>query len=142
MMVATGLAMSIDYSLFILTRFGEEKRAGASVKQALLVTLQTSGHTVFISGSTLCLCFLGMLLIPVSTISTMGLAAAFTVLFAIVGGLTITPALLLSFPDFFTADRRESIVGGRGAGEELRSAWPFRRPVQAHRGANARTRAR
>jgi len=123
MMVATGLAMSIDYSLFILTRFGEEKRAGASVKQALLVTLQTSGHTVFISGSTLCLCFLGMLLIPVSTISTMGLAAAFTVLFAIVGGLTITPALLLSFPDFFTADRR---LGLSADGIALFAAAPKR----------------
>jgi hypothetical protein len=43
---------------------------------------------VLISGSTLCLCFLGMLLIPVSTISTMGVAAATTVAFAILGALT------------------------------------------------------
>jgi len=45
----------------------------------MVATLKTSGHTVLISGSTLCLCFLGMLLIPVSTISTMGVAAAATV---------------------------------------------------------------
>mmetsp|Transcript_15963 Transcript_15963/g.50817 ORF Transcript_15963/g.50817 Transcript_15963/m.50817 type:complete len:997 (+) Transcript_15963:56-3046(+) len=106
LMVASGLALSIDYSLFLLTRFGEEVQAGASLEEALVVTLQTSGHTVLISGSTLFLCFLGMLLIPVSTISTMGIAAASTVVFAIVGALTITPSLLLTFPDFFTSRRR------------------------------------
>jgi uncharacterized membrane protein YdfJ with MMPL/SSD domain len=106
LMVASGLALSIDYSLFLLSRFGEEVRAGASLEEALIITLQTSGHTVLISGSTLCLCFLGMLLIPVSTISTMGVAAASTVVFAIVGALTITPSLLLTFPEFFTSHRR------------------------------------
>ena len=72
--------------------------------------LHTSGHTVLVSGTTLGLCFLGMLLIPVSTIASMGLAAAVTVLFAILGALTLTPTLLLTFPLFFSSRRRYGLT--------------------------------
>ena len=53
-------------------RFNEEVKAGQPVQEAVAVMLATQGHTVLVSGCTLCLCFLCMLLIPVSTISTMG----------------------------------------------------------------------
>ena len=74
--------MSIDYSLFLLSRFAEEVHAGHGAARAVEIMLVTSGHTVAVSGGTLVLCFLGMLLMPVHTIQTMGLAAAITVVYA------------------------------------------------------------
>ena len=78
--MAVSLALSIDYSLFLLTRFNEEMGNGVSVETAVTTMLATQGHTVLVSGSTLCLCFLCMLMIPVSTISTMGVGAAVSAL--------------------------------------------------------------
>jgi len=107
LMVAVGLAMSIDYSLFLLTRLNDEVHIQRRpIKRAVQMMLETSGHTVLVSGSTLCLCFLGMLLIPVTSISSMGIAAALTVAFAIFFSLVLTPTLLLSCPHFFTSNRR------------------------------------
>ena len=80
--VASALAMSIDYSLFLLSRFAEEVHAGHGAARSVEIMLATSGHTVAVSGGTLVLCFLGMLLMPVHTIQTMGLAAAVTVVYA------------------------------------------------------------
>jgi len=127
LMLACSLAMSIDYSLFLLTRFRDElvvrkrprrasQRAGAHhdasppspqvrkrpYRAAIVTMLETSGHTVLVSGVTLTLCFLGMLLIPVSTISSLGVASAVTVAFAITMALIFTPTMLLAFPAFFT----------------------------------------
>ena len=78
LMVAVALAMSIDYSLFLLTRFNAEVRDGRDYRAAVQTMLETSGHTVLISGTTLCICFMAMLLIPVHSIASMGIAAAFT----------------------------------------------------------------
>lgn len=127
LMLACSLAMSIDYSLFLLTRFRDElvvrkrprrasQRASAHhdvsppspqvrkrpYRAAIVTMLETSGHTVLVSGVTLTLCFLGMLLIPVSTISSLGVASAVTVAFAITMALIFTPTMLLAFPAFFT----------------------------------------
>ena len=69
MMVATALAMSIDYSLFMLSRFKTEiKKPGATPVSAVTIMLQTSGQIVLVSGCTLCLCFTMMLVIPVRSI--------------------------------------------------------------------------
>ena len=57
-------------------------QAGHGAARAVEIMLSTSGHTVAVSGGTLVLCFLGMLLMPVHTIQTMGLAAAITVIYA------------------------------------------------------------
>lgn len=101
--MASALAMSIDYSLFLLSRFAEEVHAGHGAARSVEIMLATSGHTVAVSGGTLVLCFLGMLLMPVHTIQTMGLAAAVTVVYAaprVQAGVTLlvpqprSPALL------------------------------------------------
>jgi len=105
LMIAVALAMSIDYALFILSRLMTELRSGHEMAMAIDITLRTSGRTVLVSGSCLTLCFLTMLVVPVSAISTMGLAAAFTVVFAVLVSLTLTPVLLLSFPRFFGSTR-------------------------------------
>jgi uncharacterized membrane protein YdfJ with MMPL/SSD domain len=106
MMVAIALAMSIDYSLFLLTRFQREIRQGRSVDDAVAITLRTSGRIVMISGATLLLCFLMMLCLPVAIIYSMGVSASITVLMAVLAALTLTPAVLLQCPAFLTSNKR------------------------------------
>ena len=111
-MLACALAMSIDYSLFLLTRFREELvNRKRPYRAAVITMLETSGHTVLVSGITLTLCFFGMLLIPVSTIASLGVASAITVIFAIIMALIFTPTILLAFPTFFTDARRYGCSG-------------------------------
>ena len=106
LMVATSLAMSIDYSLFLLSRFTEEIKHGRTPELAVEIMLGTSGHTVLVSGGTLALCFLGMLIAPIAMIQSMGISAAITTVFALTCALTLTPTLLLLAPRFFTSSRR------------------------------------
>jgi len=111
LILATALAMSIDYSLFLLSRFDTELHAkGRTFDAAVLTMLETSGHTVLVSGLTLCLCFLGMLLIPVQTIASMGISAAVTVFFGVGLALVLTPTLLLAAPSFFRENRRYGLT--------------------------------
>jgi uncharacterized membrane protein YdfJ with MMPL/SSD domain len=111
MMMAIALAMSIDYSLFILTRFQREVGNGCSAEAALIITLRTSGRIVVVSGMTLFLCFLAMLCFPVSFISSMGVGASVTVFTAVVAALTLSPVFLLQYPVFFTSSKRYGFSG-------------------------------
>ena len=106
LMIAVSLAMSIDYSLFLLSRFQSEVDDGRDAGEAVTITLATSGKIVLVSGVTLLLCFLMMLSLPVVLISSMGVSAAITVFMAVAAALTLQPALLLTFPAFFGASRR------------------------------------
>ena len=76
-----------------------------SALDAVTVTLGTSGKIVLVSGATLLLCFLMMLVLPVQLISSMGIAAGVTVFMAVTGSLTLTPTFLLTFPNFFSNSR-------------------------------------
>ena len=106
MMLAIAMAMSIDYSLFLLSRFQNETAAGRSVVDAVVVMLATSGKIVLVSGGTLLLCFAMMLVLPVSLIRSLGVSAAVTVFMAVTAALTLTPAAILLLPRFFSSTRR------------------------------------
>jgi len=107
LIIACALAMNIDYGLFLLTRLNREVHdRRRPLEESVVTMLETSGHTVLVSGLTLTLCFLGMLLVPITTIASMGISAAITVTFAIVAALFFTPTLLFTFPRFFLANRR------------------------------------
>ncbi|CAE8712777.1 unnamed protein product [Polarella glacialis] len=103
LMIAVALAMSIDYSLFLLTRFHRELADGRELDDAVTIMLATSGRIVLVSGLTLLLCFLTMQVLPVKLISSMGISAAITVGMAVAAALTLTPTLLLLFPSFFAS---------------------------------------
>ena len=90
-----GLGLSIDYSLFIVTRFREELAAnGGDNRHALERTLATAGRTVLFSGLTVSVSLLGLLLFPEGFLRSMGLGAIGAVLVAMLSALTILPALL------------------------------------------------
>jgi predicted RND superfamily exporter protein len=98
------LAVSIDYSLFMLTRLTEEVNEGSTIEAALEASLVSSGHTVLGSGFTLALCFLALCFFPLKFMQSMGLGVALTIIFAILSNLLLTPVLIFTFPVFFAVE--------------------------------------
>lgn len=101
-MMSCTVAMSIDYSLFLLSRYQEEVvQRGQDIEDAVHAMLCSAGHTVLVSGVTLMVCWLGLAFFPVTLLSSAGLAASFAILAAIVVNLCLTPVLIFTFPTFF-----------------------------------------
>jgi uncharacterized membrane protein YdfJ with MMPL/SSD domain len=89
-----GLAVGVDYSLFYLRREREEKARGASSREAVAIAAATSGRAVLISGVTVIFAMAGMLLAGDSTFTALGIGAMLVVFVAMIGSVTVIPALL------------------------------------------------
>jgi uncharacterized membrane protein YdfJ with MMPL/SSD domain len=89
-----GMAVGVDYSLFYLKREREERAAGCDPHQALLRTAATSGAAVLVSGATVLAAVAGMLLSGDPTFKSIGIGTMVVVACAIVGSLTVLPALM------------------------------------------------
>ena len=94
MITMIGLAVGIDYSLLIVSRFREEMNRGLDTRDAVERTGDTAGRTVLFSGTTVVLALLGMLIIPVSFFQSLGLGAILVVIAALAATLTLLPAVL------------------------------------------------
>jgi RND superfamily putative drug exporter len=88
-----GLGVAIDYSLFVVSRFRDEMRV-APPRDALARAMATSGRTVLFSGLTVAIGLLGMILLRMGSISTIGIASTIVVACAVAYSLTLLPALL------------------------------------------------
>jgi len=91
---ALGLGLAIDYSLFIVSRYREELRAGREPAAALLVTMATAGRTVLFSAATVAVSLLALLVFPLYFLRSFGYAGIAVVVLAAVGALVVLPALL------------------------------------------------
>jgi len=89
-----GMAVGIDYSLFYLRRDREERYAGRSAHDALLRAARTSGQAVLISGATVLIAMAGMFISGNSLFTTIGIGTMIVVLAAMIGSLTVLPAVL------------------------------------------------
>ncbi|MCU1527908.1 MAG: transporter, partial [Frondihabitans sp.] len=89
-----GLAVGIDYTLFILTRFRSELREGRSVPDAIGRSVGTAGTAVVFAGLTVMIALAGLSITGISSIRDMGLAGAFGVLIAVLMALTVLPIIL------------------------------------------------
>ncbi|MFE2285196.1 MMPL family transporter [Streptomyces sp. NPDC059443] len=89
-----GLGLAIDYALFLVNRFREELATGADVDTAVRRATATAGRTVAFSGLAVAISFAGLVFFPSRFLSSMGYAAVAVVSFAVVGSLTLLPALL------------------------------------------------
>ena len=89
-----GLALAIDYSLFIVSRFREELRRGYPVEEAIPRTIATSGKAVLFSGVAVAIGLSGLLIFPFSTIRSIGLGSALVVTCSVLFALTFLPAVL------------------------------------------------
>jgi len=94
-----GLAVGIDYSLFIVSRYREERANGLAKSDAIILTGATASKAVFFSGLTVVLALMGMLLLPNTTFRGIGLGAILVVIIAVVASLTLLPAVLTLLGD-------------------------------------------
>ncbi len=130
---ALGLGLAIDYSLFIVSRYREELRAGREPSDALVVTMQTAGRTVLFSAATVAVALLALLVFPLYFLRSFGYAGIAVVALAAAGALVVLPALLAvlgrrvdRFALPFT--RRRAKPGGTGAWHRIATAV-MRRPL-------------
>jgi RND superfamily putative drug exporter len=89
-----GLALAIDYSLFIVSRYREELRRGRTVGEAVERAVATAGKAVAFSGIAVAIGLSGLLLFAAPAIRSIGIAGALVVLSSVVFALTFLPALL------------------------------------------------
>ncbi|MEU2060257.1 MMPL family transporter [Streptomyces sp. NPDC013455] len=93
-MLLVGMAVGVDYCLFYLRREREEREAGRDADTALRIAAATSGRAVIVSGVTVCVAMAGMLFTGLAEFEAMGLASLMVVAVAMVGSVTVLPALL------------------------------------------------
>ncbi len=89
-----GLAVGIDYSLFIVSRFREERARGLPKADAIAVAGATASRAVFFSGLTVVLALVGLLIVPNGVFVSMGIGAILVVTVAVIASLTLLPAVL------------------------------------------------
>jgi RND superfamily putative drug exporter len=94
-----GMAVGVDYSLFYLRREREERRSGRPPREALRITAATSGQAVLVSGLIVLIAMGGMLLASNPIFTSIGIGTMIMISVAIVGSLTILPALLSRLGD-------------------------------------------
>ncbi|WP_280486840.1 MMPL family transporter, partial [Nocardia cyriacigeorgica] len=89
------LALAIDYTLFIVSRYREEIAAGAAREDALIRTMNTAGRTVTYSALTVALTISAMVVFPQYLVRSLAYAGLVSVAFSLIGSLLVTPALLV-----------------------------------------------
>jgi uncharacterized membrane protein YdfJ with MMPL/SSD domain len=94
-----GLAVGVDYSMFYLKRAREERAAGRSIHAAVEAAAATSGRSVLVSGLTVMTAMAGMFLTGFKIFNSLAIATIAVVAMAVLGSLTVLPALLCRFGD-------------------------------------------
>jgi putative drug exporter of the RND superfamily len=89
-----GLGVGIDYALFILTRFRNGLDEGLEPREAAVAAVDTAGRAVLFAGVTVIISLMGMMLLGISFLYGVAMAAALAVLFTMIAALTLLPALL------------------------------------------------
>ena len=120
-----GLGVGVDYALFVVTRHRGNIKAGMSPQDAAARALNTAGRAVLFAGTTVCIALLGMLVLNISYVSGLGIAAAITVLFTMAASVTLLPALL-GFLGMRVLSRRERrrLAAGGPARDGASGWWP------------------
>ena len=123
--VALGLALAIDYTLLIVSRFRDELADGADRNEALIRTMATAGRTVLFSAMTVALSMVAMVLFPMYFLKSFAYAGVAVVAFAAVAAVVVTPAAIV-----LLGDRLDSWDVRRLGRRLLRRPEPVRRPVE------------
>lgn len=124
MISVMGLAVGIDYSLLILSRFREERRRGIEKGEAIAHVGATAGRTVLFSGITVVLALSGLLILPFTIFRSMAAGAILVVLFTVLASLTLLPAVLSLMGDKVNALRLPFLqLKGSTSGNERGGFW-------------------
>ncbi|MBP3041581.1 MMPL family transporter [Bacillaceae bacterium Marseille-Q3522] len=92
-----GLAVGIDYALFIMSRFRQELSKGHSLQESIAIATGTAGSAVVFAGLTVIVALLGLAVAKIPFLTLMGASAAICVLFAILIAVIFVPAILAVF---------------------------------------------
>jgi RND superfamily putative drug exporter len=131
-----GLAVGIDYTLFVISRYREERALGLAKIDAIAATGATANRAIFFSGMTVVLAMIGMVIIPLDVMISMGVGVMLVVFTTLVTALIALPALLSLLGDRVDALRvpfigrraTRRLSGGPGIWERLAHSI-MRRPV-------------
>ena len=107
-----GIGVAVDYSLFLLSRYREELEKGAHRDEALDIAMRTSGATVVFSGLTVVVSLAGLFLLDSTVMRSMAIGAIVVVVIAILGAITLLPALIALLGK--RADERGRVVSATG----------------------------
>ncbi|WP_199520804.1 MMPL family transporter [Jiangella anatolica] len=127
-----GLAVGIDYALFVVARYREERARGRSAPEAVTTAVGTAGSAVTFAGLTVVIALAGLTVVGMPMLTKMGLAAAGAVVVAVLIALTLVPAVIGFVPDKVLS---RSARAGRPEGDQAPNAaqrWArfvLRRPV-------------
>ena len=119
-----GLALAIDYSLLVLTRFREERTRAATIDAAIIKSVRTAGRTVIFSATTVALSVLALLAFPMMFLRSIAYACVGVILLATVCAVVVLPAMLRilgSRIDSLNVGRAIRRLIGRGAPAEARA---------------------
>ncbi|UUU27788.1 MMPL family transporter [Streptomyces sp. DSM 40750] len=131
-----GIAVAVDYALFVVFRYRDEIRAGRDPEEAAGRALGTAGPAVVFGGLTVTIALLGLSVIGVPALTSLGLACAFAVAVGVLVALTLLPAALgLAGPQIMknNLQTRRMKAQERGEGEAMGVRWAkfvTRRPVK------------
>ncbi|OBI71188.1 MMPL family transporter [Mycobacterium sp. E740] len=123
--VAMGLALAIDYTLLIISRYRDEIADGADRDRALQRTMATAGRTVLFSALTVALSMVAMVLFPMYFLKSFAYAGIAVVTFAAVAAVVVAPAAIV-----LLGDRLDSLDVRRLGRRILRRPEPVRKPVE------------
>ena len=94
MMTGMGLALGIDYSLFVISRFREERAAGLDKEAAIQRTSATASRAVLVSGTTFVIALVGMFMVPTNILRSLAAGAVIVGVVSVAAALTLLPAML------------------------------------------------
>jgi uncharacterized membrane protein YdfJ with MMPL/SSD domain len=94
MLTGMGLALAIDYALFVVSRFREERGRGREKRDAIAATARTANRSVIFSGTTFVIAMFGMLIVPSSIMRSLAVGAILVGIVSVVASVTLLPALL------------------------------------------------
>ena len=123
MLTGMGLALGVDYALFIVSRFREERARGTEKLEAISATGRTASRAVLFSGSAFVIALTGMLLVPDTILRSLALGAVLVGITAVLAATTLLPAVLALLGDRVNAlrlplrrPRPPLVKGGSGRG--------------------------
>jgi putative drug exporter of the RND superfamily len=123
--VAMGLALAIDYTLLIISRYRDELADGADRERALVRTMGTAGRTALFSAMTVALSMVAMVLFPMYFLKSFAYAGIAVVAFAAVAAIVVAPAAIA-----LLGDRLDSLDVRRLGRRILGRPEPVRKPVE------------
>jgi len=130
MLTGMGLALGIDYSLFVVSRYREERLLGLSKEDAIAHTGTTASRAVLFSGSTFVIALLGMFIVPTSIMRSLALGAILVGIVSVAAALTLLPALLSVVGDGVNSLRVPYVGRNLGRADAAESRF-WRRIIEA-----------